>query len=89
MVNGNTWCKGRKMSEKTVNVVVNIRQTKGDPYRLIKRFTKKVKKERILEDYLSRRYYEKPSAKRRREKAKKLRNAQKAEAARNKKLDIR
>ena len=77
------------MAEKTVNVVVNIRQTKGDPYRLIKKFTKKVKKERILEDYLSRRYYEKPSAKRRREKAKKLRNAQKAEAARNKKLDIR
>ena len=30
------------MAEKTVNVVVDIRQTKGDPYRLIKRFTKKV-----------------------------------------------
>lgn len=77
------------MAEKTVNVVVDIRQTKGDPYRLIKRFTKKVKKERILEDVLAKRYYEKPSSKRRREKAKKIRNARKAEAARNKKLDIR
>ena len=55
------------MAEKTVNVVVNIRQTKGDPYRLIKKFTKKVKKERILEDVLAKRYYEKPSSKRRRE----------------------
>ncbi len=59
------------MAEKTVNVVVNIKQTKGEPYRLIKKFTKIVKKERILADYFSRRYYEKPSAKRRREKAKK------------------
>lgn len=89
MANGNIWFKGLKMAEKTVNVVVSLRDTKGDPYRMIKRFMKKVKKERILEDYLSRRFYEKPSSKRRREKAKKLRNAQKAEAARNKKLNIK
>ena len=77
------------MAEKTVNVSVSLRDVKGDPYRLIKRFTKKVKKERILEDYLSKRYHEKASTKRRREKAKKLRNARKAAAARNKKLDIK
>ena len=73
------------MTKKNVNVSINLRDAKGDPYRLIKRFIKKVKKERIIEDYLSRRFYEKPSVKRRREKAKKLRNAQKAEAERNKK----
>lgn len=74
------------MAKKAVNVSVSLRDVKGDPYRLIKRFTKKVKKERILEDYLSRRFFEKPSDKRRREKAKKLQNAKKAEADRNKKL---
>jgi len=77
------------MAKKNVNVNINLRDVKGDPYRLIKRFMKKVKKERIIEDYLSRRFYEKPSQKRRREKAKKLRNAQKAETERNKKLNIR
>tara|TARA_R110002110_G_scaffold28824_1_gene103944 strand:+ start:3305 stop:3535 length:231 start_codon:yes stop_codon:yes gene_type:complete len=74
------------MAKKAVNVSVSLRDVKGDPYRLIKRFTKKVKKERILEDYLSRRFFEKPSDKRRREKAKKLQNAKKAEADRSKKL---
>ena len=75
------------MSKKSVNVSISLRDVKGDPYRLIKRFIKKVKKERILEDYLSKRFYEKPSVKRRREKAKKLRNARKAEAERNRKLN--
>ena len=76
------------MAKKAVNVSTSLREVKGDPYRLIKRFIKKVKKERILEDYLSRTFYEKPSVKRRKEKAKKLRNAKKAEAERNKKLNI-
>ena len=35
---------------------------------LIRRFSKKVKKERILEKYREKMYYEKPSDKRRREK---------------------
>jgi len=77
------------MTKKSVNASVDLRQVKGDSYRLIKRFMKKVKKERIIEDYLSRRFYEKPSVKRRKEKAKKLLNARKAEAERNKKLNIR
>ena len=68
---------------RPVNVEVNIRETRGDINKLIRRFMKKVKKERIIEDYLERRFYEKPSVKRRREKLKKLRNARKAEAERN------
>ena len=73
------------MSKKrAVNVEVNIRETRGDIGRLIKKFMKKV-----IEDYLDRRFYEKPSSKKRREKLKKIRNAQKAERDRNKKLDIR
>ena len=51
--------------------------------KLIRRFIKKCKKERIIEDYLDRRFYEKPSSKRRREKLKKIKNARKAEAERN------
>ena len=81
---------GKIMSKKrAVNVEVNIRETRGDIGRLIKKFMKKVKKERVIEDYLDRRFYEKPSSKKRREKLKKIRNAQKAERDRNKKLDIR
>ena len=66
--------------KRAVNVEVSLRETKGDITRLIRKFMKKVKKERIIEDYLEKRFYEKPSVKRRREKLKKLRNAKKAEA---------
>ncbi len=68
---------------RPVNVEVNIRETRDDINKLIRRFMKKVKKERIIEDYLEKRFYEKPSVKRRIEKLKKLRNAKKAEAERN------
>ena len=79
---------GKKMS-KSVNVEVSLAEVGGNQARLIKKFIKKVKKERILEDYLDRMYYEKPSSKRRKEKLKKRRSAQKAEQLRNKKLNIR
>jgi len=78
------------MSKKRpVNVEVTLKEVGGNVNKLIRRFMKKVKKERIIEDYLDRRFYEKPSVKRRKEKLKKLRNAQKAERERNTKLDIR
>ena len=48
-----------------------------------------VKKERIIEDYLEKRYYEKPSVKRRKAKTRAMATARKAEAERNKQLDIR
>ena len=75
--------------EHVVNVQVNIRETNGDLNKLIRKFMKKVKKERIIENYLDKRFYEKPSDKRRKEKSKKLRNARKAEQERNQKLNIR
>ena len=77
------------MSKRPANVTVDIREVGGDINRLIRKFIKKVKKERIIEDYLDRRFYEKPSVKRKKEKFKKLRNAQKAEKERSTKLDIR
>lgn len=75
--------------KRPVNVEVTLKEVKGDVGRLIRKFMKKVKKERIIEDYLDKRFYEKPSVKRRKEKLKKLRNAQKAERERNRKLSIR
>ena len=75
--------------KRAVNVEVTLREAKGDVGRLIRKFMKKVKKERIIEDYLDRRFYEKPSVKRRREKAKKILNARKAEQERNTKLNIK
>ena len=78
----------RKIMSSIVNVSVSIEETRGDVNKLIRKFIKKCKKERIIEDYLDRRFYEKPSCKRRREKIKKIRNAQKAERERNTKLDI-
>tara|TARA_Y100000593_G_C4060390_1_gene214159 strand:+ start:144 stop:362 length:219 start_codon:yes stop_codon:yes gene_type:complete len=62
---------------KSVNVEVTLKEVNGDVNRLIRKFIKKCKKERIIEDYLDRRFYEKPSSKRRREKLKKIRNARK------------
>ena len=65
---------------KTVNVEVSLKEVGGNTSRLIKKFIKKVKKEKI---------FEKPSKKRRREKIKKLQNIKKAEAERRKKLKIK
>jgi len=73
----------------SVNVSVDIRETKGDINRLIKKFNKKVKKERILEEYRERMFYEKPSKKRRREKIRKVENARKAQKERDDKLVIK
>ena len=70
---------------KTYNVKVTLREVKGDQSKLIRKFIKKCKKERIIEDYLDRRFYEKPSSKKRREKLKKIKNAKKAEQERNRK----
>ena len=66
-----------------VNVKVTIKEVRGNQNRLIKKFIKKCKKERIIEDYLEKRFYEKPSSRKRREKLRKRENARKAEMERN------
>jgi ribosomal protein S21 len=74
---------------KAYNVEVHISETRGDIARLIRKFTKKVKKERIIEEYRERMFYEKPSSKKRREKARKKEVARKKEIERLKKLEIK
>ena len=56
---------------------------------MIKKFIKKCKKNRIVEECRDRRFFEKPSKKRRRAAKLKKQNARKAELEINKKLDIR
>ena len=54
------------MSKKPVHVeVVAKKGESGD--RLIKRFLKKMKKERLMEEFFKHSFYEKPSTKRRRQ----------------------
>jgi len=74
---------------RPVHVEVSLDEVRGNQTRLIKKFIKKVKKEKILEQVRERSRYEKPSTKRRRAKLRKLRNARKAEAERRRKLEIK
>jgi len=69
----------------TINVEVRLR--KGETVeRLIKRFTKKVRKEGILDEYRDKRYFEKPSLRKKRERIKRKRIAQQSERERQTKL---
>ena len=55
------------MKSCNFNIQVTAKQCRGDVNKMIRRFIKKVKKERIIENYLDRKRYEKPSVKRRKE----------------------
>ena len=59
---------------RPINVEVKPRHRDEPVEKLIRRFTKKVKNERVIEKVLSRKRYEKPSVKRRRDKLRKKSN---------------
>jgi len=65
-----------------INVEVTLEEVRGDQNRLIKKFIKKVKKERIIEDYLEGRTYVKPSEKRRLKRAKRKQAVKRAQKTR-------
>jgi ribosomal protein S21 len=46
---------------KLANVIVKARECRGNHERMIRRFIKKVKKERIIEEVRDRKRYKKPS----------------------------
>ena len=57
------------MSKQNTHVNVRVREKKSEPFeKMVKRFLKKVKKERIVEQVKERRYYEKPSVTKRKAK---------------------
>lgn len=47
--------------KKKSNLSVTAKECRGNHERMIRRFIKKVKKERIIEEIKDRRYYKKPS----------------------------
>ena len=47
--------------KKGANVVVNARECRGNHEKMIRKFIKKCKKEKIIEQIRDRRYYKKPS----------------------------
>jgi len=55
------------MSKRPINVEVRAKYKDEPIERMVKRFSKKVKKERIIEKVIAKQRYEKPSAKRKRE----------------------
>lgn len=67
---------------KTVNVVITPRKNES-PERMIRRFTKKVKKEGILEEVRERAYYIKPSQKRRKKRLERKRIMRKLQQQRD------
>ena len=60
---------------KAVNVKVTSRECKGDVHKMIRKFIKKTKRERIVEQVRENKYYDKPSVqkKEKRRKAERVR----------------
>lgn len=66
------------MSKQNTHVNVKVQPKKDEPFeKMLKRFMKKVKKERIIEQVRERRYYEKPSVTRRKAKLEGIKNEKK------------
>ncbi len=58
------------MPRKKANVKVTSKECRGNTERMIRRFLKKTKKERIVEEIKDRRHYKKPSIRKREDRAK-------------------
>ncbi len=58
------------MARKKANVLVTSKECRGNHERMIRRFIKKTKKEKIIEQIKDKRYYKKPSVKKREDRAK-------------------
>jgi small subunit ribosomal protein S21 len=54
---------GVEVGKKAVNVSVKARECRGNHERMIRKFIKKTKKSKIVEQVRERRYYKKPSVK--------------------------
>lgn len=58
------------MLRKKANVLVTSRECRGNMEKMIRRFIKKTKKEKIIDQIKEKRYYKKPSDKKREERKK-------------------
>ena len=75
------------MTTRPINVEVKPRYENENIERMVRRFTKKCKKERIIENFRERSRYEKPSVKRKKEKARSKKVLEKLRIEREKKLN--
>jgi len=74
------------MAVRSINVEIKPKYENEDIERMIRRFTKKCKKERIIEDFKDRMRYEKPSIKRKKEAEHRKKVLEKLRIEREKKL---
>ena len=77
------------MPKRPINAEVEPKYKDEPLDKMIRRFSKKVKKERIIEDFIERKSYEKPSIKRKREKHRRNRILQKLQLERENKEKTR
>ncbi len=68
--------------KKPAHVSVNIRETRGNVERLIRKFIKKTKKEKIVEQVRDRKHYKKPSVKKKEKRERALRARKREEQKR-------
>ena len=74
------------MSKQNTHVNVRVKEKKGEPFdKMLKRFLKKVKKERVIEQVKERSYYEKPSVTKRKAKLAGIAKWKKAQAEKKQK----
>ena len=71
------------------NVVVRSKECRGNHERMIRRFIKKCKKERIVEQYKDKQRYKKPSEKRRDKRARAERERKRQELKKKRLLEKR
>jgi ribosomal protein S21 len=77
------------MSRKAANVKVTSKECRGNTERMIRRFIKKTKKAKIVEQVRDRRYYKKPSDKKREDRKKADRRRIRDELKRQRALEKR
>ena len=70
------------MGKKAAHVVVRSKETRGNVERMIRRFIKKTKKAKIIEQVRDRRYYKKPSVRKKEKKERAIRAAAREEQKR-------
>jgi|TARA_R110002110_G_scaffold232382_1_gene448100 ribosomal protein S21 len=72
-----------------INVIVTARECKNNNDRLIRKFCKKVKKERILEEVRDRRRYKKPSVMKKEKRLRAQRTRQREELKKQRAIERR
>ena len=74
---------------KTANVIVRARECRNNNERMIRKFNKKVKKERIIEQVKDRRRYKKPSVLKKEKRIRAARNRLREERKRQRAIERR